>query len=143
MKLKKHISALLSVLILFANIGVVLNVHYCHGKVSSVALNYRAEERCGMPKQHHAKKACCAKTEKVTKKSCCKHDVVKIQDNADKAPVKSFQLDLAAFYVSEGYSNTFFGSVAHVAITKDAPAFYAETNAPPLYKLYCQYVFYA
>lgn len=142
MKLKKYISTLLSALILFANIGLVLNVHYCHGRVSSVALSYRAKEQCGMPKQQ-PKKTCCAKAVKVEKKSCCKHDVVKIQDTADKTPVKAFQLDLGAFYVSEAYSNAFFATAVNAVVQKDAPAFYAETNAPPRYKLYCQYVFYA
>jgi hypothetical protein len=142
MKLKKHISTLLSALILFANIGLVLNVHYCHGKVSSVSVNYRLKDACGEPVQKKKTKGCCATAAK-SHKTCCKDNVVKLQDKADKTLVKSVQLDLGAFYVSEAYNNAFLGSVATVAITKNAPAFYAETNAPPLYKLYCQYVFYA
>ncbi|MFY7730234.1 MAG: HYC_CC_PP family protein [Flavobacterium sp.] len=142
MKLKRYISTLLSALILFANIGLVLNVHYCHGRVSSVSLSYKAKEHCSIPKQQH-KKTCCAKAVKVEKKSCCKHNVLKIQDNTDKTIVKSLQLDLGVFYVSELYSNPAPARVAVNRVPQNAPAFYVETHAPPRYKLYCQYVFYA
>lgn len=142
MKLKKHISTLLSALILFANIGLMLNVHYCHGKVSSVSVNYRLKDACEKPVQKKKTKGCCATAAK-SHKSCCKDNVVKLQDKADKTLVKSLQLDLGAFYVSDAYNNAFFATATDAAVQKDAPAFYAETNAPPLYKLYCQYVFYA
>lgn len=142
MKLKKHISIILSALVLFSNIGLMLNVHFCHGQVSSVAVTYKSAARCEMPKEHH-KKACCAVAEKATKKSCCKHGTVKLEDKSDKTLVKSLQLDLGTFYVSEAYNEALFVYNAPLAIQKDTPAFYTETNAPPLYKLYCQYVLYA
>lgn len=142
MKLKKHISTLLSALILFSNIGLMLNVHYCHGTVSSVSVTYKTKDACELPVKKKQSKGCCAVAEK-SHKNCCKDDVVKLQDTTDKTVVKSLQLDLAAFYLAEAYKTARITWVAQAAVQKNNPAFYVETNAPPRYKLYCQYVFYA
>ncbi|MEL1243494.1 hypothetical protein AAEO56_04405 [Flavobacterium sp. DGU11] len=144
MKLRSYISTLLSVLILVSNIGMALNVHYCHGEVASVSLAYRIQEPCGTKvEKKAAPKSCCAKPV-VTHKSCCKNDVVKLQDTkSDNIIVKSLQLDLGAFCPAEVWnSDTLHYSEAPVA-QKDQPSFYCESHAPPLFKLYCQYIFYA
>lgn len=143
MKFRAHINMLLSFLILFSNIGLAFNVHYCHGKVSQVKLAYRAEH-CGPSAEKQKKqpvKACCAKA--AAEKKCCKNHTVKLQDKTEKTIVKSLQLDLAAFYVADGYAPCGYTSNVVAVLKSDAPAFYTESNAPPLYKLYCQYVLYA
>ena len=142
MKLKRHIGILLSALILFSSIGLALNVHYCHGTVSAVSLSYRLKDACNDQAPKKDKKGCCAAAGK-SHKSCCKNDVVKLQDNGDRTLVKSLQLDLAAFYVANVYNplQLFYSPAAKQK--KENPSFYAQSNAPPLYKLYCQYVLYA
>ncbi|HYD90102.1 MAG TPA: hypothetical protein VEA37_01275, partial [Flavobacterium sp.] len=104
MDFKKHISTLLTFLILASNMGLALNVHYCHGRVASVSFAYKLEESC---KGHHEEetktKACCAAD--TGHKHCCKNDLVKLQDdsNNDNILVKSLQLDLSAFCAVEGW----------------------------------------
>jgi len=138
------------VLILASNIGLALNVHYCAGKVASVALSYKQEEPCNdhhkqAPNKHHdhaEKKACCAAKAENHKK-CCKDDVVKLQDKSDgKVIVKSLQLDLSAYTAVTEWkpSKVFYKAPALVA---QAPSFYCESHAPPLFKLYCRYILYA
>jgi hypothetical protein len=139
MKLKKHISLLLTILILISNIGLALNVHYCHNSVSSVTLSYKVAELCNDHKQEQ--KTCCAAAGK-KHKSCCESNVVKLQDKTDNIIVKSLQLDLAPFCMAGEWVPAQYYSIAPQA-KKQNPSFYCEANAPPLFKLYCQYIFYA
>ncbi|MFP9098246.1 HYC_CC_PP family protein [Flavobacterium sp. RHBU_24] len=141
MQFKRFIGALLSALILFSNIGLALNVHYCHGSVSAVTLAYSQKDACA-EKAETKKGACCAAPNE-SHKSCCKNSIVKLQDKTDTAITKSLQLDLGVFYAVDVYHPiTIFYADAPVTV-KDSPSFYADSNAPPLYKLYCQYVLYA
>lgn len=145
MKLNKHISIVLSALVLFANMGLVLNVHYCHDRVTSVSFAYKANQPVNSHHHNHDEdekgKSCCKKVD--THKKCCKDNVLKLKDSNEKTIVKSVQLDLGAFYVAEAWKPADFKSFKIAAIKKDAPSFYCESNAPPFYKLYCQYVLYA
>ncbi len=146
MMIRKYISTLLSVLILVSNIGLALNVHYCMGEVSSVSLAYRLQEpenEHHLHKHHEADKKACCKAINDDHKSCCDNDLVKLQDNSDgKVIVKSLQLDLGAYCaVNEWTPVQFFANVPQLA--QQQTSFYCEANAPPLFKLYCQYIFYA
>ena len=138
MKPAKHISIVLTFLILFSNIGLALNVHYCHGRVSSVSVAYKTG--------HCSKKAeprsCCAMAARADKK-CCKSHLVKLHDKADHILVKSLGLDLGQFYAADAWKPTaLFYTEVPVAVTQ-TPAFYCDSHAPPLFKLHCQFVFYA
>lgn len=142
MQIKKYISTLLTMLILVSSMGLALNVHYCHGKVSSINFAYRKAEPCNGHKDE--KKAHACGVEKDSHKKCCKDDLVKLKDTkSDNILSKSLQLDLGAFCLSEEWNpNTLYLTTASI-VTKDTPSFYCESNAPPLYRLYCQYIFYA
>jgi len=141
MKFNKHIGILLTFLILASNMGFALNVHYCHGEISSVSLAYRADAPCGAKEKKESKKGCCAAKE--NNKKCCKNNLVKLKnDKADNIIVKSLQLDLSAFYTVEEWKPVAFAAEAPI-VTAQNPSFYCEAHAPPLFKLYCQYIFYA
>jgi hypothetical protein len=144
MNIRKHISIILSSLILFANVGLALNVHYCHNTLTTVSITYKVTES-GTAHHHNQAdetKSCCKKVPE-SNKQCCKNNVVKLQDKADTAIVKALQLNLGAFYtVSEWKPSQLFATKI-TAGKKENPSFYCESNAPPLYKLYCQYVLYA
>jgi hypothetical protein len=146
MKLNRHISIILSTLVLFANIGLVLNVHYCHSKVTSVSFAYKIIQPVNSHHHNHddddeKDTGCCKKAD--THKKCCKDNVLKLKDSNEKTIVKSLQLDLSAFYVADAWKPADFKAFKSIAVKKDAPSFYCESNAPPFYKLYCQYVLYA
>jgi len=148
MRLNRHISILLTILILASNVGLAFNVHYCGDKVSSISLAYKVEEPCN---DHHKKKshkhdtrqkACCASTTD-KHESCCKNDFVKLEDKSEgKVIVKSLQLDLGTFCEINEWKPAQFYTLAPVVITEN-PSFYCESHAPPLFKLYCRYILYA
>lgn len=148
MKLNRHISIILAVLILASNIGLAVNVHYCKGEVSSVSFAYKIQEPCnphheeGHNHNHDADKACCS-VKADDHKKCCKNDLVKLQDENDgKVIVKSLQLDLGTFCSLSEWKPLHFYYTVPVA-KKDIPSFYCESHAPPLFKLYCRYILYA
>lgn len=142
MQIKKYISGLLTMLILVSSMGLALNVHYCHGKVSSVAFAYKKAEPCNGHKSE--KKAHACGVEKDSHKKCCKDDLVKLKDTkSDNVITKSLQLDLGAFCLVDEWNQQALYSASVKPVTKDSPSFYCESNAPPLYRLYCQYIFYA
>lgn len=145
MKLNRHISIVLSALVLFANMGLALNVHYCHDNVTSVSLAYRAAEPVNSHHHTHDEDEgglCCKKVVDSHKK-CCKNNVLKVKDTPEKALVKSIQLDLGAFYAVEAWKPSVLDTQYAIGVQKDTPSFYCESNAPPLYKLYCRYILYA
>ncbi len=138
MNFKKHIAALLSSLILFSGIGLAINVHYCGGKVSSVEFTYKVQELCGVASK---KKSCCGSETSMHKK-CCKDSLIKITKHGENVLVKSTHLDLAAFVFSPAGSFS-FSEQTQAIYTRQLPAIHVNPHAPPLYKLYCQLVYYA
>jgi len=140
MKLRRYIGIILTTLILFSNIGLALNVHYCHGEVSSVALAYKTDVHTGYKQKGIL--SCGADVSNETK-SCCKNELVKLQDKTDSTIIKSLQLDLGTFCAINEFKpfTLYYSEVA--AAKKETPSFYCDSHAPPLFKLYCQYIFYA
>ena len=132
MKLKKHISVFIALLLLVSNIGLAINVHYCAGSIASISLQSL---------QKNEDSDCCGK--KIEKSTCCKDKQIKIEKKADDLVVKTtvFNLDFP-FIVS---SETKFVAVNRVILQSQSKLVqhYCDSNAPPLYKLYSQYVFYA
>jgi hypothetical protein len=122
--------------------GFAINVHYCHNEVSSVSFAYKADAPCtAMEKKKKETKSCCAAKENT--KKCCKSHLVKLKnDKADNIIVKSLQFDLSAFYAVEEWKPAQFTAYTQVD-AHETPSFYCEAHAPPLFKLYCQYIFYA
>lgn len=140
MKIKKHIGLLLAMLILVSNVGLAFNVHYCGGEIASVSLAYKSEMPC--MENSDSENSCCAATEK--KDSCCSDSKVDLKKNTtDNIIVKSFQLDLGVFTFADNWKPVTFNEVEEVVVKSDIPSFYCDSNAPPLFKLYCQYIFYA
>ncbi|OIQ21329.1 MAG: hypothetical protein BM557_03495 [Flavobacterium sp. MedPE-SWcel] len=141
MQIKKHISFILSFLILAANMGLALNVHYCKGQVTEMSFAYQVQEPCSY---HHKKetKICCGLNDD-SHKTCCENDLVKLKDKADNTIiVKSHQLDLTSFCVVNEWKPVLFYEKAAI-VKNQEPAFYCDANAPPLFKLYCSYILYA
>lgn len=146
MNFKKHITFLLSFLLLVSNTGLAVNVHYCMDKIAEVSFAYKLEEPCdthhhNQDKEQH-EKACCAEPGE-SHDTCCKDDVLKLkQDNQDNIIIKSIQFDLTQFYIAESWNPSLFFT-QDTFVKKEIPSFYCRANAPPLFKLYCRYIFYA
>jgi len=139
MNFKKHISILTALLILVSNSGLAFTVHYCEGKIASVSSVFSQEEVCDMPVV--VEKTCCAKPE-TTHKKCCSDKKVDLKNKTEKIIIKTISLDFEPAFFAE-YNNPLFASIQTQQLSTENVAFYCDSNAPPLYKLYCQYTFYA
>jgi hypothetical protein len=138
-RVKKHISLLTALLILVSNSGLAFSVHYCEGKIASISSVFSEEEVCDMPVV--VEKTCCAKPE-TTHKDCCSDKKVDLKSKTEKIIIKTISLDFEPAYFCE-YKTHFFAVADAPKFVVQKVAFYCESNAPPLYKLYCQYTFYA
>jgi hypothetical protein len=84
--MKKALIAILAVLYMTIASGVVVNVHYCMGRIASVEYGYDAHDLCGK----------CGMS--ATKKGCChtEYKLVKLQDEHRLAQAQVTFLELPA-----------------------------------------------
>lgn len=135
MQFRKSTSILLAIFILFSNLGLAFNVHYCEDKIASVSLNTIVSEPC-----LEDVKSCCAMQS--SHEECCSNKVIKAEKKHDDFWSKSFKLDFQQIFLFE--KPLFLAKENLVSFSKsESPSFYCNSNAPPFYKLYCQLVFYA
>ncbi|MBO9583388.1 MAG: hypothetical protein J7574_04445 [Flavobacterium sp.] len=132
MNLKKCTGLFLALLLLVSNIGFAFDVHYCGGEIASVSLKTTAELVI--------EKKCCGSKEK--KNSCCKDKVVHFEKKSDDATIKFFFFQFAFPAVIQDYKPLVFLEVQNFK-KKEVLSYYADANAPPLFKLYHQYIFYS
>lgn len=133
MNVKKQISVFLAILLLVSNVGLAFNAHYCGGELASVTLNSPLSS-------YKNEKGCCEKL--VSKKdSCCKDKKIVVQKKTENGIIKSFSFQMQyAFVIPETHSFVFTA----VNNFKSSPSlsYYCDANAPPLFKLYSQYLLY-
>ena len=135
MNFRKHISIVLASLVLLANLGLSFAVHYCKDEIASVSFQYQEDEPCV-----EDIKSCCATAD--SHDSCCSNKLIKVEKKTDDILVKTLQLDLEqAVFVADWKPN--FVTFESENIVSNEVAFYCDSPAPPLYKLYCQLIFYA
>jgi hypothetical protein len=133
MKFKKHISVFLAVLLLVSNVGLAFNVHYCGGEIASVSLN------SALPSLQ-SEKGCC-ETKSSKKDSCCKDKKIVVQKKTDNVIVKSFSFQFDYAFVVPEYNHIVFTAVPSLKNNLNL-SYYCDANAPPLFKLYSQYLLY-
>ncbi len=130
---RKHISFFLVVLILVSNVGLSFNVHYCGATISSISLKTPLTETA-------LEKNCCGIIEKTS--HCCKDKVVHFQKKSENFNVKAFSFQANAPFVVQEWRPIIVTSLSHFK-SSIINAYFCDANAPPLFKLYSQYVFYA
>ncbi|SHL81281.1 HYC_CC_PP family protein [Flavobacterium xinjiangense] len=132
MSIKKCTSLFLAFLLLVSNVGLAFNVHYCGKEIASVSLNTVSQS---------TEKGCCEKI--VAKKdSCCKDKVVNFQKKSDNATIKAFSFNPQFPFLIQQWQTIVFSSNENFKNNQTAP-YFCDANAPPLFKLYSQYIFYA
>lgn len=139
MQFKKHIALLLAFFLLASNSGLALNVHYCGNTIAAVSTVFSKEEVCEVPVVEE--KACCAKIE-TSHKKCCSDKEINLDDDTEKIVIKSFSLDLDSVFIFNEWQPTQFATVESYSNIQQFE-YYCDANAPPLYQLYSQYIFYA
>lgn len=132
MNLKKCTGLFLAFLLLISNIGFAFDVHYCGGKIASVSLNTTASAS--------PEKKCCGVSEK--KSSCCKDKVVHFEKKSDDATLKFFFFQITFLAGIQEFKPIAFLAVPNFK-SNQIISYYSDANAPPLFKLYNQYIFYS
>ena len=134
MKFKKHISLFLAVLLLVSNVGLAFNVHFCGGEVSSVSLNSTLPSL-------QSENGCCGKKVTTKKDSCCKDKKIVIEKKTDNGIVKSFSFQFDYVCLIPEFQCVVFEDVSNFK-NNQSLTYYCDANAPPLFKLYSQYLLY-
>jgi hypothetical protein len=130
---RKHISILLTVLLLVSNLGLAFNVHYCDDEIASITINVA-------PTVEQTLDECCGIIEKDTE--CCNDKVIKAEIKSDQIIVKSLSFDVDFIPVTHDWKPEIFVSKRNFK-QRDKLTYYSDAHSPPLYLLYSQYTFYA
>ena len=141
MKFKRHISFLLAIFLLISNMGFAIDVHYCGGVVASVKpiywKNYESlvatEESCCAPETSSL-------VEK--KESCCKDKVIHFEKKQENVTINSITFQSDFVFLIEEWNPIIFSEISNFEDSRII-TYYCDANAPPLFKLYNQYIFYA
>jgi hypothetical protein len=136
MQCRKKISLFLASLILLANLGLTLSLHYCHDEIASISFQLQNEDPC----VSHDQDSCCAQVK--SHNSCCSNKVIKVSEKADTIEFKTPQFSFEGWVVTT-ISSPILVHSCNESTTDSFLNFYCEANPPPLYKLHCQFVFYA
>lgn len=134
----------MAVFLMFSNVGLAVNIHYCKNVIAEVSYGYVSESSCAKLKS--TGKPCCIKKqgrEVSNMEPCCKEEVVKQKADSQQIIVKTTQIQLDAFLSPEVYVLPLANYDVVSFPKKTYAAFYCNSNAPPLYKLYSQYILYA
>ncbi|MFV8344868.1 HYC_CC_PP family protein [Flavobacterium sp. ZB4P13] len=133
MKFKRPICLLLAFFLLVSNMGLAFNVRYCGNEIASVTLKTPVQDQ-------NLEKDCCGVVEK--KSHCCKDKEVNFQKKTDDLIQKivSFHADFT--FSIEEWNPSVFSFVSNFKNCQFT-SYYCDANAPPFFKLYHQYIFYA
>ena len=141
MSFKKSTSLILAFFLLVSNMGMAFNVHFCSGTISSVSLNYKLDERCAVPEKNNPVKKCCVEKAKEHKK-CCSDKKIENKKKSEQVVVKTFSFNADLPFVINDWNPMVFENLA-ISIKQTPIEYCCDANAPPLFKLYSQYIFYA
>jgi hypothetical protein len=133
MKFRTHICLLLAFFLLVSNVGMVFNVHYCGGKIASISL--KPDFQTTSPEEN-----CCGIFEK--KASCCKNKVFYFQKKLENTTFTSFSFLYDFTLFIEEWKPFLFSKKLNFKF-QNSNSYYCNAHAPPLFKLYHQFIFYA
>lgn len=135
MKSKKSISFLLSLLILCSSLGLNFSVHYCNDAIASIALNASVDEPC-----HKPLVSCCSVAN--SHDDCCSNKIIKVDKNSDEVVFSNSKITFKSLVFLTQNPQVLFKTTRYNP-KNEFLSFYCDSNAPPIYKLNCQLVFYA
>jgi hypothetical protein len=125
----------LAFFLLLINTRLVQNIHLCEGHICSIQTFFESKkDNCC----HEKDTSCCSSNSE--ENNCC-NDIEINQDLDDLVLGKSY-LDFQLTFVTQDiYSICIWNNIFRN--TLNINAFEIQSHAPPLYKLYQQYIFYA
>lgn len=140
MRIKKFTSLFLAILLLVSNFGLAFNVHFCGDKIASISSAFTVANH---QKDNFTKKDCCCKKDDAAKDSCCKNKLVDLKKDTKDVIFKAFSFQIDAPFVLVKSSELVFAKATKITAKTNVTEYYCSPNAPPLFKLYQQYIFYA
>ena len=133
MNFRKHICILLALILLVSNIGFAFNVHYCGDQISSISFKTSVSS-------NEIEKNCCGEIEK--KSNCCDNKVLHFQKKSESS-LSHFFFQMSNLEISKNdWKPNFILPITNFKINS-IPTYFCDANAPPCFKLYSQYIFYA
>ena len=133
MNFRKQICSLLAVLLLVSNVGFAFNVHYCGDEIASVSLKSAFSSS-------NTEKNCCGIVEK--KSHCCKDKVFHFQKKSESSTFNVFTFNSDILIINNDWNPIATTSTPNFK-RNSITAYSCDANAPPFFKLYSQYIFYA
>ena len=133
MNFRKHICGLLAVLLLVSNVGFAFNVHYCGLEIASVSLKSAFSS-------NNTEKNCCGIVEE--KSHCCKNKVLHFQKKSETSTLNVFTFNSDILFFNQDWKPFLIISTPNFKRNSIA-SYFCDANAPPIFKLYSQYIFYA
>lgn len=134
MNCKKGIGLFLALMILVSNVGWAFTMHYCGGKLASVSIQT-------ISNSSYQKKSCCA-PKALQKDRCCKNKKVQFEKKSDHAILKAFSFEPYVACIIPKNKITIV-ALPTTFFTKSITSYFCDAHAPPLFKLYQRYIFYA
>lgn len=134
---------------IFSNVGWSVNVHYCKDIVFSQLSYFQdSKHHCEMEKE--TTMSCCQKTEqhqpdkKNNTNDCCKDQIIK-SNASDQSVViaKTLPFQFEVLLADYSWTELYVDVTGTQSVQNKHLAYYIDSNAPPLFKLYCQFIFYA
>lgn len=138
MSVKRCTSIIIAFYLLISSSGLAFNVHYCGDTIASVSSIFNNEESCEIEIDTE-EIACCAISSD-GHDGCCSNET--IQADFDEVVIKQFHFDFDYTSSLPAAEFSFFSKKA-LQSKERLFVYYCDANAPPLYKLYAQFVFYA
>lgn len=133
MFLKKPLSLLLAFFLLLSQFGFAFQVHYCGDTIASVQLNTLAITQ-------QPEKSCCGPLEKTN--TCCNDKTIQLAKKSDTfVPVHQGSSSSILVFTKPTTTDWHSPSTCTL-VTPSISTYYWESHAPPLFKLYSQFIFY-
>lgn len=130
---KKQICVVITFFLLLSQTGLAFNIHFCDSKIASVGLYSKATA-------YQSEKNCCGEVEKESK--CCHNSIVKSIEKPETIFVKTLTFAQNYFPTTAQWSPILLKPLVK-GVVKNNATYYCDSNAPPIFKLNCQLVFYA
>ena len=112
--------------------GLAMNVHYCGDEIASVSINTNFDSSS-------SEENCCGSVERQS--HCCSDKVVHFEKKTDQATVFTIHMDIVDATVFEAWRPIAFVPFS-INENENSTDYSFQSHAPPLFKLYSQYIFY-
>ncbi len=109
-----------------------MNVHYCGDEIASISLNSSSNPI-------DVEEGCCGIFENLS--HCCTDKVVYLEKKSDHATAFTFQIDAFCNFSQKEWQ-PIVSSLTSINQGSCNSKYAFQSNAPPFFKLYSQYIFY-